>query len=205
MLKVSKRKFDIEKLNTDLETILSLCDFNESTHKHSISVIREEMCPNSHKEFHNNHPFYNHPMEDIPYIYNLWKIFNDISDVCSFRIMRKLPHTSYGIHNDTDAGNVIRMQIPIQTNENCWLAYTNLDEIEEGWTEDSTYFKKDLENRFGNDVKFYQMNEGYLYHFNTNKIHTLTNEGDTIRYTLLIDLLKTDSSVTFINNMNNVA
>jgi len=205
MLKVYKTKFDIAKLNNDLEIVLNLCDFNHSTHGHSVSVITEDMCPNSHKKFHNNHPFYKYPIQNIPYIYELWKMFNRISDVCSFRIMRKLPHTSYGIHNDTDAGDIIRIQIPIQTNKDCWLAYTNLDEIEEGWTEANTYFKIDLENRFGKDVHFFQMEEVYLYHFNTDKIHTLTNEGNTTRYTLLIDLLKTNNSIEFINNMKDAA
>jgi len=138
-------------------------------------------------------------MDTIPYIHSIWKIFNEFTNVTGFRIMRKLPHTAYGIHNDTDAGTIIRMQIPIQTNDKCWLAYTKLKEIEEGWTEDNTYFKKDLENRFGKDVTFHKLNPAYLYHFNTNNIHTLTNEGDTTRYTLLIDLEKTDKVIDFLN------
>ena len=203
MLKIYKEQFDIQKLNLDLQTIISLCKFEESSYRHSVPVMSEEMCPNSHKGFHNNWPFYSHSMNTIPYINSIWEMFNEISDVCGFRIMRKLPHTAYGIHNDTDAGEIIRMQIPIQTNENCWLAYTQLSEIEENWTEDNTYFKKDLEKRFGDDVTFYQLSPGNLYYFNTNNIHTLTNEGDTIRYTLLIDLLKTDKSVDFIKNKFN--
>lgn len=200
MLKVYKEKFDIEKLNLDLETVLSFCKFEDSSYGHSVPVMTEYMCPNSHRGFHNNWPFYVQPMNTIPYIHSIWRMFNDISSVTGFRIMRKLPHTAYGIHNDTDAGTIIRMQIPIQTNDDCWLAYTELKEIEEGWTEDNTYFKKDLEKRFGNDVTFYQLDAGKLYHFNTDNIHTLTNEGDTIRYTLLIDLKKTDNVVEFINN-----
>jgi hypothetical protein len=200
MIKIYKHKFDVDKLIKDLNTIISLCKFEDSFHKHSISIMTKEMCPNSHKEFHNNLPFYPYNVETIPYMNKLWKMFNEISDVCGFRIMRKLPHTAYGIHNDTDAGEIIRMQIPIQTNEECWLAYTELKEIEEGWTKDNTYFKKDLENRFGKDVTFYQLEVGNLYHFNTNNIHTLTNEGDTTRYTLLIDLLITDKSLEFIQN-----
>jgi len=197
-MKQYKEMFDIDRLNQDLNTIISLCKFEDSSYGHSIPVMSEDMCPNSHKGFHNNWPFYSHDMESIPYIYKLWKLFNEISDVCGFRIMRKLPHTAYGIHNDIDAGDIIRMQIPIQTNNDCWLAYTELKEIEEGWTEDNTYFKSDLEKRFGNDVTFYQLQPGYLYYFDTNNIHTLTNEGDTTRYTLLIDLLKTDKLIQFI-------
>jgi len=198
MLKIYKNTFDIDKLNKDLNTIISLCKFEDSSYGHSVPVMSKEMCPGSHIGFHNNWPFYHYSMDTIPYIYSIWKIFNEISDVCGFRIMRKLPNTAYGIHNDTDAGNIIRMQIPIQTNDDCWLAYTELSEIEESWTNENTYFKSDLEKRFGDDVVFYQLTPGNLYYFNTNNIHTLTNEGDTIRYTLLIDLLKTNKAIQFI-------
>lgn len=200
MLKVYKHKFDVDKLNLDLQTILSLCKFEDSSYKHSVPVMTEQMCPNSHKGFHNNWPFYQHSMDTIPYFKHIWETLNDVSNITGFRIMRKLPHTAYGIHNDTDAGAIIRMQIPIQTNDDSWLAYTELKEIEEGWTEDNTYFKKDLEKRFGDDVSFYQLQPGYLYHFNTDNIHTLTNEGETTRYTLLIDLDKTEKLIEFINN-----
>lgn len=200
MLKVYKHKFDVDKLSLDLQTILSLCKFEDSSYKHSVPVMTEQMCPNSHKGFHNNWPFYQHSMDTIPYFNHIWETLNDLSNITGFRIMRKLPHTAYGIHNDTDAGAIIRMQIPIQTNDDSWLAYTELKEIEEGWTEDNTYYKKDLENRFGNDVTFYQLQPGYLYHFNTDNIHTLTNEGETTRYTLLIDMDKTEKIIEFINN-----
>jgi hypothetical protein len=199
MLKVYKDIFDIDKLNNDLNTIISLCKFQNSSYGHSVPVMTEDMCPNSHKGFHNNWPFYEYDMNTISYFYSIWKMFNKITNVTGFRIMRKLPHTAYGIHNDTDAGTIVRMQIPIQTNKDCWLAYTELKEIEEGWTDDNTYFKKDLENRFGKDVTFYQLDPGYLYHFNTNNIHTLTNEGDSTRYTLLIDLEKNDKVIEFLN------
>jgi hypothetical protein len=151
MLRIYKQQFDIKKLNLDLHTIITLCKFENSSYKHSVPVMTEEMCPDTHKGFHNNWPFYSHSMDTIPYIHFIWKMFNDISNVTGFRIMRKLPHTVYGIHNDTDAGTIIRLQIPIETNDDCWLAYTELDEIEEGWTEDNSYFKKDSIHQFFND------------------------------------------------------
>ena len=200
MLRIYKHSFDIQKLNDDLNKVLELCIFENSSYGHSVPVMTETMCPNSHKGFHNNWPFYKYDMNTIPYFYSIWKMFNEITNVTGFRIMRKLPHTAYGIHNDTDAGDIIRMQIPIQTNDNCWLAYTELKEIEEGWTKDNTYFKSDLEKRFGKDVTFYQLKPGHLYYFDTNNIHTLTNEGESTRYTLLIDLLKTDKIIDFIIN-----
>jgi len=200
MIKKFKLKFDIDLLNKDLETVINLCKFEDSSYKHSVPVMTEEMCPNSHKRFHNNWPFFSYDMNKIPYIKLLWEKFNGVSNVTGYRIMRKLPHTSYGIHNDTDAGNVIRMQIPIQTNDDCWLATTNLDSIEEGWTEENIYFKKELTERFGESIEFHKLEPGFLYYFNTNKIHTLTNEGETNRYTLLIDLDKTPDSIEFIND-----
>lgn len=199
-MKRYKSSFDILELKKELEFVFKHNSFKDSFHKHSISLLTEDIAPDSHKDFHNNLPFNNKRLEETSYYNSIWKLFTDISEVTCFRIMEKLPHTAYGLHHDKDAGEIMRFQIPIQTNENCWLALTNQNEIEEGWTPDNSYFKKDLEERFGDDVTFYQLEEGYLYRFDTDVIHTLTNEGDTPRYTLLIDVKKTEKVIQFIED-----
>ena len=199
-MKRYKTKFDVETLRNEFEKIIEHNSFEDSYHKHSISLLTEDITPDSHIEFHNNLPFNNKPLIEFPYYYSIWKLFSEISEVTCFRIMEKQPHTAYGLHHDKDAGEIMRFQIPIYTNENCWLALTTHNEIAEGWTPDNSYFKKDLEERFGNTVKFYQMEEGYLHRFDTDVIHTLTNEGDTSRYTLLIDVKKIKNVIQFIED-----
>jgi len=192
-------KLDLKWLRHDLDLTLGKNSFKDSHHKHSVSLLTEDITPDSHITFHNNLPFSNHKLSETSYFHHIWNLFSDLSEVTCFRIMEKLPNTAYGLHNDKDAGDILRFQIPIYTNSDCWLALTTFEEIEEGWTPDNSYFKKDILERFQDNVEFYQLKEGYLYHFNTNYIHTLTNEGDTPRYTLLIDVKKNDKILNFIN------
>lgn len=199
MVKIYKHKLDIIELKNELNEIFKWNSFSDSFHKHSISLLTEDITPDSHKTFHNNLPFNKKSLEEFPHFYSIWKLFTSLSDVTCFRIMEKKANTSYGLHTDKDAGDIFRFQLPIQTNDNCWLALTTYDEIEEGWTPDNSYFKTDLEKRFGNDVFFFQLEEGTIHHFDVTKVHTLTNEGDTTRYTLLIDVKRNDNILQFVN------
>ena len=45
--------------------------------------------------------------------------------------------------------------------------------------------------RFEGNYRCYKLPVGRIYHFDTRKIHTLFNEGDSDRVTLLIDLKTT--------------
>ena len=42
--------------------------------------------------------------------------------------------------------------------------------------------------RFDEHYRCYQLSVGYLHHFDTTKIHTLFNDGDTERVSLLVDV-----------------
>ena len=200
MLKVYKHKLDIFELKNELNEIFKWNTFLDSFHKHSISLLTEDITPESHKNFHNNIPFSKKRLEEFPRFYSIWKMFSNLSEVTSFRIMEKKPNTSYGLHTDNDAGEIYRFQLPIQTNDRCWLGLTSLDEIEEGWTPDNSYFKVDLEKRFGDRIFFFQLDEGVIHHFDVTKIHTLTNEGNVSRYTLLIDVKRNRTVLDFISN-----
>jgi hypothetical protein len=200
MLKQYKDIYSVVDLRTELNTVFNYNSFLESHHKHSISLLTEDITPDTHKNFHNNLPYSRQRLENFSSFYSIWKMFSSLNDVTCFRIMEKKPNTAYGLHTDTDAGDIFRFQLPLQTNEKCWLALTPYSSIEEGWTPDNSYFKKDLEDRFGNNVLFYKLREGIIYHFDVTKVHTLTNEGNTDRYTLLIDVKKNDDVLNFIHN-----
>lgn len=199
MVKTYKHRLDSSKLKRELKRIMKYNSFSDSFHKHSISLLTEDIAPDSHKAFHNNLPYNKKRLEEFPYFYSIWELFTDLSEVTSFRIMEKKPSTAYGLHTDKDAGSILRFQVPIQTNDNCWLALTTHDEIEEGWTPANSYFKIDLEKRFRDSVSFFQLEEGVIHHFDVTKIHTLTNEGSTARYTLLIDVKINDNVLQFID------
>ena len=93
---------------------------------------------------------------------------------------------------------IVRFQIPIVQPENSWLCITDVDEIEEEWTDENTYSMLEFGRRFEDHYRCYQL-LGYTDHFDTSKIHTLFNDGDKDRVTLLIDV-KLNSWVKFINS-----
>ena len=96
-------------------------------------------------------------------------------------------------------GNDIkRFQIPIVTNNDSWLCVAYDDEILEGWTEENSYIMEDFDRRFKGRYDSYQLEIGRMYHFDVTKIHTLFNDGDTDRITLLIDAKVNDWLLNFI-------
>ena len=73
-----------------------------------------------------------------------------------------------------------------------------IDKISEGWTEENSYTMEDFGRRFKGRHDSYQLEPGTMYHFDVTKIHTLFNEGDTDRVTLLIDVKVNDWLLEFI-------
>ena len=120
-------------------------------------------------------------------------------------MLRRKAHTSYGLHHDKDMGvDVKRFQIPIIQNDNCPLYIAHYDEIEEEWTAENTYTQEDFGRRFKGRYDWYNLEIGRMYHFDVTKIHTLFNDGDTDRITLLIDLKINDWLEKFIDTFENV-
>jgi hypothetical protein len=63
---------------------------------------------------------------------------------------------------------------------------------------------EDFGRRFKGRYDSYQLEIGRMYHFDVTKIHTLFNEGDTDRVTLLIDLKINGWLEKFIDTFENV-
>jgi len=111
-------------------------------------------------------------------------------------LLRRAPESAYSLHDDRDIGSdVLRMQVPIITDKSAFLALPadSLDReafnrfasdyIER--TSDDTWFElDDLTQRFERDFEYFFLEPGYLYYFDTNKLHTLINAGNTARITL---------------------
>ena len=58
--------------------------------------------------------------------------------------------------------------------------------------------------RFDEHYRCYQLSVGYLHHFDTTKIHTLFNDGDTERVSLLVDVKANDWTKQFIQTFKKV-
>ena len=195
-MKKLNKIYDLEKLQIDRKFVEERFKYEDGAFGHCISLPSIFEIAESHKEHHNNVPLRG-VLGYTPYFKEIFDSFK--SEITSFRLMRRKADSSYGLHNDKDMGDGIkRFQIPIVTNDDSWLCVTHYDEISEGWTEENSYTMEDFGRRFKGRQDSYQLEPGTMYHFDVTKIHTLFNEGDTDRVTLLIDVKVNDWLLKFI-------
>ena len=190
------RVYNVNKLIQDKKFVEERFKYEDGAFGHCISLPSIYQISKSHKEHHNNVPLRG-VLDYTPYFKEIFDSFE--TEITTFRLLRRKADTSYGLHNDKDMGDDIkRFQIPIVTNNDCWLCVTHYDEISEGWTEENSYTMEDFGRRFKGRYDSYQLESGIMYHFDVTKIHTLFNEGDTDRVTLLIDVKVNDWVLEFI-------
>ena len=195
-MKKQNRIYDVDKLIKDKEFVEERCHYEDGAFGHCISLPNNFQISKSHSEHHNNLPYAN-ILNSCLYFKEIFDSFK--SEITSFRLLRRKAHSSYGLHNDKDMGNDIkRFQIPIVTNNDSWLCVAYDDEILEGWTEENSYIMEDFDRRFKGRYDSYQLEIGTAYHFDVTRIHTLFNNGDTDRVTLLIDVKVNDWLLKFI-------
>ena len=190
------RVYNVNKLIQDKKFVEERFKYEDGMFGHCISLPSIYDLKEPYKSHHNNVPLRG-VLDYTPYFKEIFDSFK--TEITSFRLLRRKAHSSYGLHNDKDMGNDIkRFQIPIVTNNDSWLCVAQDDEISEGWTEENSYTMEDFGRRFKGRQDSYQLEPGTMYHFDVTKIHTLFNEGDTDRVTLLIDVKVNDWLLKFI-------
>jgi hypothetical protein len=195
-MKKQNRIYDVDKLIKDKKFVEERCNYEDGAFGHCISLPNNFQISKSHSEHHNNLPYAN-ILNSCLYFKEIFDSFE--TEITSFRLLRRKANSSYGLHEDKDMGDDIkRFQIPIVTNDDSWLCVTHYDKISEGWTEENSYTMEDFGRRFKGRYDSYQLEPGTMYHFDVTKIHTLFNEGDTDRVTLLIDVKVNDWLLEFI-------
>ena len=195
-MKLNNKVYNIDKLREDKKFVEEQFKYEDGAFGHCISLPNIFQIAKSHSEHHNNLPYAN-ILNSCSYFKEIFDSFE--TEITSFRLLRRKAHSSYGLHDDKDMGDDIkRFQIPIVTNDDSWLCVTHYDEISEGWTEENSYTMEDFGRRFKGRHDSYQLEPGTMYHFDVTKIHTLFNEGDTDRVTLLIDVKVNDWLLKFI-------
>jgi len=190
------RDYNVDKLIQDKKFVEERFKYEDGMFGHCISLPSIYDLKEPYKSHHNNVPLRG-VLDYTPYFKEIFDSFK--TEITSFRLLRRKADTSYGLHNDKDMGEDIkRFQIPIITNDDSRLCVTHYDEISEGWTEENSYTMEDFGRRFKGRYDSYQLESGTMYHFDVTKIHTLFNEGDTDRVTLLIDVKVNDWLLKFI-------
>ena len=192
------RDYNVDKLIQDKKFVEERFKYEDGMFGHCISLPSIYDLKEPYKSHHNNVPLRG-VLDYTPYFKEIFDSFE--TEITSFRLMRRKADSSYGLHEDKDMGDGIkRFQIPIVTNSDCWLCVTHYDKISEGWTEENSYTMEDFGRRFKGRYDSYQLQPGVMHHFDTTKIHTLFNEGDTDRITLLIDTKVNDWLENWIEN-----
>ena len=198
----NKKKYNIDKLIKDKEFVEERFKYEDGAYGHCISLPSIYDVKEPYLSHHNNVPLRG-VLDYTPYFKKIFDSFE--TEITSFRLLRRKAHTSYGLHHDKDMGvDVKRFQIPIIQNDNCPLYISHYDEIEEEWTADNTYTQEDFGRRFKGRYDWYNLEIGRMYHFDVTKIHTLFNDGDTDRVTLLIDAKVNDWLLKFIEGFNSI-
>ena len=183
-------EYDLIRLKNDLFMAETYGKYEDGAFGHCISL------PEDGNDHYNNLP-YTGIISKTPYFKEIYDSFE--TEVTSFRLMRRKAGTSYGIHNDRDMGDdIVRFQIPIKTNDHCWFAITD-EELEEEWTEENSYTLYKFNKRFKPRFKNFRMIPAHIHTFNVKLNHTMFNDGDTDRITLLIDLKKNEWVDKFID------
>jgi len=197
-VKYLDKYFDVKRLVEEKEYIESRLKYEDGAFGHCISLPNIFQISKTHTEHHNNLP-YGNILNSCSYLKEIFDSFE--SEITSFRLLRRKSKTSYGLHHDKDMGKeIVRFQIPIVQPKNSWLCITDVDDIEEEWTDENTYSMLEFGTRFENHYKCYHLPIGYMHHFDTSKIHTLFNDGDIDRVTLLIDVKLNSWVEQFISN-----
>ena len=192
----NNKVYNRDKLREDKKFVEERFKYEDGAFGHCISLPSIYDLKEPYKSDHNNVPLRG-VLGDTPYFKEIFDSFE--TEITTFRLLRRKAHSSYGLHEDKEMGdNLKRFQIPIVTNNDCWLCVTHYDEISEGWTEENSYTMEDFGRRFKGRYDSYQLEPGTMYQFDVTKIHTLFNEGDTDRVTLLIDVKVNDWLLRFI-------
>lgn len=200
--------FDLKRLISEVAIIRSAHDFGEGTFAHSISLPAAPDIEEQYRTHRNNTP-YTDILEHCPYVKQIFDKFN--TPKAGLRLLRRLPYSAYSLHDDKDMGeNVARTQIPVITNQQVFLvlpgdtlnrqafndfasSYINRT-TEEAWFEFS-----ELEDHFCGVFKYYRLQPGYMYYFDTKRLHTLVNAGSAERITLSMDFISTPWLTNWIN------
>ena len=189
--------FSVDRLIADLAVAREGWDWSKGAYGHALSLpSRLDLHPEGQDHF-NNLPYAN-VLKKCPYFQEIFDSFE--CEKVSFRLLRRPPASSYAWHTDKDKGpSVVRLQVPIITNEQSSLVITDYQQYDEFKSmkerlseceafEQYAMFKEANQGCFEEHV----LQPGVLYYFDTKRFHNLFNLASTERITLVMDFFVND-------------
>jgi hypothetical protein len=193
--------FDLEALRREASAAVGVQDFGMGAYGHCVSLPCEDDMPETYRTHHNNLPFAD-ALRLCPLMTRIFREFQ--TEKASFRLLRRGPGTAYALHDDKDKGrHVVRFQIPIMTNQDAFIVLLKdqvppphlaavVSRILKDAGDDIWFDFERFQNAFGDYLSLYPLPPGYLYYFDTDRIHTAINAGGEDRIVLSIDLVMND-------------
>jgi len=192
-------RYDLEILRAELRQARAVQDFELGAFGHSISLPAAHDLHQPYRSHRNNVPFSGALAQCPP----MRAIFDSLAaEKASFRLLRRGPGTAYGLHDDRDKGaGVHRFQIPIVTNPASFLCVMREDASQDAVSDrlaeilaggDLHFDYARFDSAFGEWFDVFSLPPGYLYRFDTNRMHTAINAGDEERIVLAIDLVENE-------------
>ena len=181
----------IDVLKAEVNEVSQLFPYELGPFASSIPLVGKDLLAPSHQEHYNNSPSaniignaYSNKFPGLNCIFNLLD-----APKTAFRLIRRPPQTSYELHEDTDRGKgVWRFQVPINSGPKAVICLSDQIGIREIRSEKNIYTPEKFSKRFKNH-RIATLEEGWLYAFDVDHIHTLHNGESTDRVTLIIDIL----------------
>lgn len=191
------RRYDLDALRREVDVARLALDFGEGTFGHSISLTAEDEIAAGYRDHRNNMP-YADALSRCPALAAIFREFE--AEKAAFRLLRREPGSAYSLHDDRDVpGDVVRMQLPIATNDASLLLVqrdgTALEPLARrvaayGGDADTTFDYARAEEAFGAWFDFYHLEAGRFHAFDTRRVHTVINAGSAERVILCVDLLR---------------
>ncbi|KAJ8602298.1 hypothetical protein CTAYLR_007857 [Chrysophaeum taylorii] len=115
-------EFDLEALRRDVAVVTADWDWNASEYGHARPLLSADELPPEFRDHFINKPHAPADLlrRDAPYLGKIYEWFSNRTEIVAFRLLRRLPLTAYGLHNDEDLHvrpDVRRMQIPVMVDD----------------------------------------------------------------------------------------
>jgi len=194
----STDRFDIAALEHDAAVAEAMQPFESGAYGHCISLPRATDLAATYRTHHNNIPF-SGALDRCPAFRQVFSTFK--TGIASFRLLRRVAHSAYGLHDDRDKGSgLLRLQIPIRTNDRSYIAVLkNGVELEPlarqlaGFSHRQDNLLFDFQrfcDTFGDRFDLFAFAPGHIHYFDTDTIRTAINAGKQDRVVLAIDLVR---------------
>ncbi len=191
---------DLARLQAEVVEIVRQYDFSEGYFGETISLLAEDQLNPQSRSLPYNQPV-RAGMSHSNYAYISEFADSMQSEKVGLMLQQREPRSSYGIHRDAHGEGLgsRRFNLPVVSPRDSFLCIANVSdgEIPEAWTENNVAFLSDLLGHFGERLDVYYLEPGYLHTFRFDLPHTVVNEGNDHRYTLLLDYLENEWLETF--------